>query len=198
MSAKEKEKHLKDALEEAHEHEHELEEELKEAHHHEHDLEEEIEECDNVIIDLETERDEWKDKAYRLAAEMENLKKRQQKEVEDTRKYAISSFAKELLDVKDNLERALATIQDKDSGEDAMKAMVEGLKMVEGQLASSCDKLKITPIESMGKKFDPELHQVMVEVEDKDAEPGTIVQEMQKGYMIGDRLLRPAMVATSK
>lgn len=186
-------------LNENEEHDH-LEEELEEAHEHEHELEEEIEECDNVIIDLETERDEWKDKTYRLAAEMENLKKRSQKEIADTRKYAISNIAKELVDVKDNLDRALEVMKNgkEVSTEDSIKAMLEGIQIVEKQITSSCTKLNITKIESIGQKFDPELHQVMMEVEDEKAESGTIVQEMQAGYMIGDRLLRPAMVSTAK
>jgi molecular chaperone GrpE len=181
------------------EHEH-LEEELEEAHEHEHDLEEEIEECDNVIVDLETERDEWKEKAYRLAAEMENIKKRNQKELSDTRKYAITNIAKELVDVKDNLDRALEVMKNGNeaSTEDAIKAMLDGIQMVESQLETSCNKLNITKIESLGKKFDPDFHQVMMEVEDEKAESGVIVQEMQAGYMIGDRLLRPAMVGTAK
>ncbi len=177
-----------------------LKEELVEAHEHEHDLEEEIEECDNVIIDLETERDEWKDKTYRLAAEIENLKKRSKKEVDDARKYAISNIAKELVEVRDNLDRALTIMKKSDevSTEDAIKSMLEGIQMVEKQIATSCDKLKIIKIKSMGEKANPELHQVMMEIEDKKAESGTIVQEMQAGYMIGERLLRPALVATAK
>jgi molecular chaperone GrpE len=160
---------------------------------------EESEDDADPLDALEAERDEWKDKAYRLAAEMENIKKRHEKEMADTRKYAISNIAKELVEVRDNLDRALETMQnDQISGDDALKAMLEGIKMIETQLETSCKKLNISKIESLGKQFDPELHQVMMEVEDEKAKSGTIVQEMQAGYTIGERLLRPAMVSTAK
>ena len=144
------------------------------------------------------ERDEWKDKAYRLAAEMENLKRRTAKEVDDARKYGVTSFARELLTVQDNLERALTAMQDAEVAKEILDPMLEGMKMVSDQLSKSFDKAQIKRIESIGQKADPELHQVMMEIPDEAAEAGTIVQEMQAGYTIADRLLRPALVGTAK
>ena len=152
-----------------------------------------------MIDSLTAERDEWKDKAMRLAAEMENLRKRTRKEIEDVRKFSVANFAKEVLSIKDNLERA----------EDAMKAelakdtpsiesLVEGVKMVLDGVDSVFAKAKITRVKSVGEKFNPDHHQVMMEIPTDEHEAGTVVQEMQAGYLLEDRLLRPAMVGTAK
>ena len=148
---------------------------------------------------LEKERDEWKEKAYRLAADMENLKKRSAKDLQDGRKYAVTSFARELLSVQDNMERAIKTVEDTAGSEaEALKPVLEGLQMVSGQLLRAFESAKIAKIEAVGQKLNPELHQAVVEIPTNDAEVGTVVQEIQAGYTIADRLLRPAMVGTAK
>lgn len=142
----------------------------------------------------------WKDKYLRLMADMENLRKRTTREVEDARKYAVASFARELLNVQDNMERALSTMK-AEAADPAttLKAVIEGVSMVAQQLTSAFDKAQIKKMESpVGQKVDPERHQAMFEVPTDDHDHGTIVQEMQAGYMIGDRLLRPALVGTAK
>lgn len=140
------------------------------------------------------ERDEWKDKSYRLAAEMENLKKRTEKEISDARKYGVTSFARELLDVQDNLERALNLLEKSEAEE--VKPMIEGVTMVKAQLVKAFDRVSIKRIECVGEKLNPELHQAVMQVPSEEAE-GTVVQEIQPGYMIADRLLRPAMVGVA-
>lgn len=142
----------------------------------------------------------WKDKYLRAMADMENLRKRTAREVEDARKYAMASFARELLNVQDNMERALATMKAETTDPAAtLKAVVEGVDMVAQQLMAAFDKAHIKKMDSaVGQKVDPERHQAMFEVPTNDHDHGTIVQEMQAGYMIGDRLLRPALVGTAK
>lgn len=148
---------------------------------------------------ISKERDEWKDKSYRLAAEMENLKKRTDKEIADARKYGVTSFARELLDVQDNLARALEVLEGADIEEEKMKPIIEGMAMVSTQLTKAFDRVSIKRIECMGEKLNPELHQAVMQVPSEEA-AGTVVQEIQAGYTIADRLLRPAMVgvATAK
>tara|TARA_R110000868_G_scaffold218576_1_gene468924 strand:- start:74351 stop:74917 length:567 start_codon:yes stop_codon:yes gene_type:complete len=153
---------------------------------------EEVSEFDKVTA----ERDEWKDKSYRLAAEMENLKKRGAKEISDARKYGVSNFARELLDVQDNLERAISVLEGADVEEDKLKPLVEGVSMVKGQLEKAFDRMSIKKVECMGEKLNPELHQAVMQVPSEEA-AGTVVQEIQPGYTISDRLLRPAMVGVA-
>ena len=145
---------------------------------------------------LTAERDEWKDKSYRLAAEMENVKKRTEKDITDAKKYGVTSFARELLDVQDNLERALAVLEETDVAEDKKKPMVEGVTMVKSQLVKAFDRVQIKKIEATGQKLNPELHQAVMQIPSEE-EAGTVVQEIQAGYMIADRLLRPAMVGVA-
>lgn len=138
---------------------------------------------------------DWQDKALRLAAEMDNLRKRTARELEDARKYALTGFARDLLDVKDNMERALLACE---AEKVDAKMVSEGVKMVAGQLTSTFEKYKIAKVTAVGEELNPDQHQVMAEIEDAEAKPGTIVQEMQAGYTIADRLLRPALVAVAK
>ncbi|MFT7144053.1 MAG: molecular chaperone GrpE [Alphaproteobacteria bacterium] len=145
---------------------------------------------------LTAERDEWKDKSYRLAAEMENLKKRSDKEILDARKYGVTSFARELLDVQDNLERALTVLEGADVEVEKLAPMIEGVEMVKGQLVKAFDRVNIKRIECEGEKLNPELHQAVMQVPSEEA-AGTVVQEIQPGYTISDRLLRPAMVGVA-
>ncbi|MAI08641.1 MAG: nucleotide exchange factor GrpE [Magnetococcales bacterium] len=148
------------------------------------------------IEKLTAERDEWKDKSYRLAAEMENLKRRTEKDILDAKKYGVTSFARELLEVQDNLERALTVLEETDVEADKKQAMVEGVSMVKTQLSKAFDRAQIKRIEAVGEKLNPEFHQAVMQVPSDEA-AGTVVQEIQPGYMIADRLLRPAMVGVA-
>lgn len=163
-------------------------------------LEETVEEMEIVEPSesekLTAERDEWKDKSYRLAAEMENLKKRSDKEISDARKYGMTSFARELLDVQDNLERALSVLESANVEEETLKPLVEGVSMVQGQLVKAFDRVNIKRVECKGEKLNPELHQAVMQVPSEEI-AGTVVQEIQPGYTIADRLLRPAMVGVA-
>ena len=146
-----------------------------------------------------SEADKWRDKCLRAMAELENIRKRSAREVDDARRYGVANFARELLNVQDNLVRALEamTMENKHDAK-AHKSMVEGVEMVANQLSAALTKMDIKLITSMGEKFDPKLHQAMFEVPTNDHEPGVVVQEVQPGYTIAGRLLRPAMVGISK
>lgn len=148
---------------------------------------------------LAAERDEWKDKSYRLAAEMDNLKKRTEKDILDAKKYGVTSFARELLEVQDNLERALSVLEETEVEADKKKALVEGVSMVKVQLVKAFERVQVKRIDTVGEKLNPEFHQAVMQVPSEE-EAGTVVQEIQPGYTIADRLLRPAMVgvATAK
>lgn len=139
----------------------------------------------------------WKDKSLRIMADLENMKRRQAKELADARKYGVMNFAKEMLSVHDNLTRAMEEISKLEVSEDH-KAVTEGIEMTLTGLNSAFEKVEITRIEAVGAKLNPELHQAMFEVPTAEAEEGTIVQEMQAGYTISGRLLRPAMVGVAK
>ena len=145
---------------------------------------------------LTAERDEWKDKSYRLAAEMENLKKRTDRDIADARAYGMTKFARELLAVQDNLERATMALEGADMPKETSDAMLEGMKMVSDQLGKAFDSVQIEKIKTIGEALNPELHQAVMQIPSEEEE-GTIVQEMQAGYTIADRLLRPAMVGVA-
>lgn len=146
------------------------------------------------------EEPDFKDKYIRAVAEMENLRKRLSRDVEDARQYAVTGFAREMLDVSDNLERALAAIdQEKAAQDPQLKNLIEGVEMVHGQLQRTFGKFKIEKTSPKpGEKFNPELHQAMFEMPTTDYPQGTVAQVMQPGYVIAGRLLRPAMVGTAK
>ena len=140
------------------------------------------------------------DKLSRALAEMENQRRRYEKEKDDAFDYGGFAFAKETLNLIDNLERSKVTLQNdlslKDT--DALKKILEHLEIINKDTMSIFKKNSIKSIDSIDKKLDPNFHQAMMEVEDDEKEPGTIVQEIQKGFMMKDRLLRPALVAVSK
>ena len=140
------------------------------------------------------------DKLSRALAEMENQRRRYEKEKDDAFDYGGFAFAKETLNLIDNLERSKVTLQNdlslKDT--DALKKILEHLEIINKDTMSIFKKNSIESIDSIDKKLDPNFHQAMMEVEDDEKEPGTIVQEIQKGFMMKDRLLRPALVAVSK
>ena len=139
-----------------------------------------------------------KEDKIRVLAEMENLRKRFDREKIDSIKYGSVNFARDILSPGDNLERALSAINQEDDHPQSIKNLIEGLKMVQKELSSALEKNGISKINSMNEKFDPNLHQAMMEVERDDLDEGIVVQEIQTGYMMHDRLLRPAMVGVSK
>ena len=143
---------------------------------------------------------ELEDKLARTFAEMENQRRRFEKEKEDAFEYGGSLFAKEALNLIDNLERSKQILKNDEvlKNTEALKKTLEHLEIINKDLISIFSKNNIKPIECLNKKLDPNLHQAMMEIEDDQKEPGTIVQEIQKGFLIKDRLLRPSLVAVSK
>ena len=133
-------------------------------------------------------------------ADNDNLRKRFDREKEDLSNYVISSFAKEILSVLDNLERALKSIDlnELKKSDQNISQFIEGIELTEKQIITIFEKFKIEKINSLDQNFDPNLHQAMFEVENPDKHPGTITEVVQEGYRIGDRLLRPAMVGVVK
>jgi len=143
---------------------------------------------------------ELEDKLARTFAEMENQRRRFEKEKEDAYEYGGFAFAKEALNLIDNLERSKQILSNDESlkNSEALKKTLEHFDIINKDLISVFSKNNIKPIESLNKKLDPNLHQAMMEIEDNQKEPGTIIQEIQKGFTIKDRLLRPALVGVSK
>ena len=139
-----------------------------------------------------------KEEKIRVLAEMENMRKRFDREKIDSIKYGSLNFARDILSPGDNLERALSEINKKEDHSKSIKNLIEGLLMVKKELTSALEKNGITKIDTLNKNFDPNLHQAMMEVENNDLDEGVVVQEIQTGYMMYDRLLRPAMVGVSK
>ena len=155
---------------------------------------------DDKTDNLETKLLELEDKLARTFAEMENQRRRFEKEKDEAFEYGGFSFAKEALNLIDNLERSKQILQNDESlkNSDALKKTTEHLNIINKDLISIFSKNNIKPIESLNKKLDPNFHQAMMEIEDDQKEPGIIIQEIQKGFTIKDRLLRPALVAVSK
>ena len=143
---------------------------------------------------------ELEDKLARTFAEMENQRRRFEKEKEDAFEYGGSSFAKEALTLIDNLERSKIVLESDEAlkNTDALKKTLEHFDIISKDLISVFSKNNIKPIESLNKKLDPNYHQAMMEIEDATKEPGTIIQEIQKGFTIKDRLLRPSLVGVAK
>ena len=143
---------------------------------------------------------ELEDKVARTFAEMENQRRRFEKEKDEAFEYGGFTFAKESLNLIDNLERSKNILENDESlkNSDALKKILDHLNVIYKDLISIFSKNDIKPIESLNKKLDPNIHQAMMEIEDDQKEPGTIVQEIQKGFTLKDRLLRPALVAVSK
>jgi molecular chaperone GrpE len=149
-------------------------------------------------VDLAAELAQTKDHLLRAMAETENTRRRMRKEAEDAQKYAISSFAKEILVVSDNFSRALESMPKEGASEETLKNLVTGVEATERQLQAIFERFGIKKIDPMGLPFDPHFHRVMMEIEDLSKPAGTVVQVLQAGYMIHDRLLREALVAVSK
>jgi molecular chaperone GrpE len=149
---------------------------------------------------LAKEAAEARDKTLRTLAEMENLRKRTAKEVADARIYGITGFARDVLDIADNLQRALDAVpaETRESADPILKALIEGVELTERSLLNALEKNGVKRFDPSGEKFDPNFQQAMYEVPDASVPPGTVIQVVQAGYMIGDRVLRPALVAVSK
>lgn len=153
-----------------------------------------------AFMRLVKENEELKDKGMRLAAEMENLRRRTQRDVADARTYAVSNFARDMLTVSDNLRRALDAVGDdaKASADATFKGLIDGVDITERGLLSTLERHGVRKLEPQGEKFDPNFHQAMFEVPNPDVVNGTVVQVVQSGYSIGDRVLRPAMVGVAR
>src|SRR5262245_4037504 len=149
---------------------------------------------------LDRELADTKDKLLRVLAEMENLRKRTEREVADVRAYGITSFARDILSVADNMHRALEALDHeiREHANDSVKAMLDGVELTERALMSALEKHGVKRIEPLGHKFDPNRHQAMYEIADASVPAGQVVQVVQAGYLIGERVLRPAMVAIAK
>ncbi len=149
---------------------------------------------------LLAENADLKDRVLRTMAEMENLRRRTDKDVRDARQYAASGFARDMLAVSDNLRRALEAVSDETraAADDAMRALIEGVEMTEREMLNQLEKNGVKRIDPAGEKFDPNFHQAMFEVPNTEVPNNTVVQVMQSGYMIGERVLRPALVGVSK
>jgi molecular chaperone GrpE len=155
-------------------------------------------EQDNAFAALQAEIEDLRNKALYAQAETQNVRRRLEKEKTDAIAYAGTALARDILSVSDNLARALSSIPAELRGDEKLKPVVTGIEMTARELENVFQRNGITKIEAMGEALDPNRHQAMIELERADAAPGTIVEEMQAGYMIKDRLLRPALVGVAK
>jgi molecular chaperone GrpE len=153
-----------------------------------------------VVVKLIKENDEMKDRALRAAADMENLRRRTARELVDARAYAIANFARDMLSVSDNLRRALEAVPEeaRAAGDAGFKALIEGVEITERAMLSTLERHGVKKLAPEGERFDPNFHQAMFEVPDPDVATGTVVQVVQPGYSIGERVLRPAMVGVAR
>ncbi|GGH07994.1 protein GrpE [Alsobacter metallidurans] len=154
----------------------------------------------SVIEALNAENTSLKDKVLRTLAEMENLRRRTEKEVADARTYATTNFAKDMVNVADNMRRALESLPPEAAAaaEGALKAVIEGVELTERDLLKTLERHGIRKIDPKGEKFDPNFHQAMFEVPDPSVPNGTVREVVQSGFVIGDRVLRPALVGVAK
>lgn len=158
------------------------------------------EEAVDPLDALKAENAELRDRFLRLAAEMDNLRRRTERELKDAKTYAVTGFARDMLAVSDNLRRALEALPDeaRAAADTGLSALVEGVEMTERGMLSTLERHGIRKIEAEGQKFDPNFHQAMFEIPNADVPNNTVVQVVQAGYAIGDRVLRPAMVGVAK
>lgn len=152
------------------------------------------------IARLEAENADVKDRLLRLAADMENLRRRTEREIKDARVYGVTGFAREMLSVADNLRRAIEAVpaEAKAHGDDGLNALIDGVEVTERSLISALEKHGVKRLDPEGQRFDPNFHQAMFEIPNPEVPHNTVVQVVQAGYAIGDRVLRPAMVGVSK
>lgn len=152
-------------------------------------------------IDLLTaEIEDLKDQRLRMAAEMENLRRRTARDVKDAKSYAISGFARDMLQVSDNLQRALSAVPEQDEGasDNGLQALIEGVELTERAMISALERHGVRKLDPKGQKFDPNFHQAMFEVPNTEMANNTVIEVVQSGYVIGERMLRPAMVGVAK
>ena len=149
---------------------------------------------------LQAEVASLKDRILRTMAEMENLRRRTDREVTDAKAYGVSSFAREMVTVADNLQRAQASLPADAKGDasTAIKSFIEGVELTERDLLSRLARFGVKPIETIGQRFDPNRHEALFEMPDESVPSGTVVQQMETGYVIGERVLRPAKVGVSR
>ena len=154
----------------------------------------------NAAEAIAKELAETRDKMLRTLAEMENLRKRTTREVADARTYGVTSFARDVLEIADNLQRALDAVpaEARDSADAGLKALIEGVQLTERSLLNALEKNGVKKFDPTGQKFDPNFQQAMYEIPDETVPAGTVLQVVQAGFTIGDRVLRPAMVGVSK
>jgi len=150
------------------------------------------------LAEAQREAAEFKDKALCTLAEMENLRKRTEREVADARLYGNASFARDVLAVADNFQRALDAVAPELRADEKVKSFIEGIELTERELLKVLGKHGVKKFSPDGEKFDPNVHQAMFEMEHAELPPGHVAQVIQAGYMLGDRVLRPAMVAIVK
>ncbi|VEJ44648.1 nucleotide exchange factor GrpE [Bartonella vinsonii] len=163
----------------------------------------EVEEEENEFADplaaLQSENKELKDQILRLAADMENLRRRTARDIADAKAYSIASFARDMLSVSDNLNRALEAIPEGAKENDAgLKTLAEGVEMTERAMIAALERHGVQKIHPEGQKFDPHFHQAMFEIPNSDVPDNTVQQVVQAGYIIGERVLRPAIVGVAK
>lgn len=154
-----------------------------------------------LLVDgLKAENADLKDRYLRLAADMDNLRRRTERDVKDARSYSIANFARDMLAVSDNLRRALDAIpaESREAGDDGFKALVEGVEMTERAMLSALERHGVAKLKPEGQRFDPNFHQAMFEIPNPDVPNNTVMQVVQDGYVIGERVLRPAMVGVAK
>ena len=155
---------------------------------------------EDVLVRLAKENEELKERALRLAAEMENLRKRTARDVTEARSYSIAGFARDMLPVSDNLRRALEAVpaEARATADSGLSSLMEGVEMTERSMLSTLERHGVKQIDPKGERFDPHFHQAMFEVPDPETPENTVVQVVQQGYVIGERVLRPAMVGVAK
>ena len=155
---------------------------------------------DIEIAQLKEEAASLKDRLLRTAADMDNLRKRAEREKAEATLYAATNFARDLLSVADNMQRALAAMsaEAKEAADEATQNLLTGIELTEKELLNVFQRYGIRKVETVGSKFDPNLHQALFEMPTAEHPPGTVVQEMQSGFAIGERCLRPAMVGVAK
>jgi len=153
-----------------------------------------------LVEALSRESADYKDKLLRTLAEMENLRRRTEREIADARLYGVSAFARDIIAVADNMDRALGALDAelREKADAGTKALLDGVELTERELLNVLEKHGVKKFEPMGEKFDPNLHQAMFELPDPSRPAGTVAKVVQSGYMIGERVLRPALVAIAK
>jgi molecular chaperone GrpE len=156
-------------------------------------------EADPIAV-LEAEKADLKDKMLRLMADMENLRRRTEREIADARTYSVANFARDMLNVADNVRRAIESVPEeaRSTAEGAFRALIEGIDLTERDLLKNLERHGVKKLDPQGQKFDPNVHQAMFEIPNAEVPNGTVLQVVQSGYVIGERVLRPALVGVSK